>query len=152
MRLRPVLRLLSKVAAVGIPELLIVDDEPVNIQVLSAVLKAGHRIRFAVSGEQALAAVEQQHPDMILLDIMMPDMSGLELCRTLKGREATKHIPILFVTSNHDREVEQEGLAAGALDFIYKPIRPHLVRTRVNNYLELKQFRDRSADHAKEHE
>lgn len=137
----------------GIPELLIVDDEPVNIQVLSAVLKSGHRIRFAVSGEQALAAVEEQHPDMILLDIMMPDMSGIELCRMLKSREETRHIPILFVTSNHDREVEQDGLAAGALDFIYKPIRPHLVRARVNNYLELKQFRDQSgAGHAKEHE
>lgn len=141
-----------KVVVVDIPELLIVDDEPVNIQVLSAVLKTGHRIRFAISGKQALAAVEEQLPDMILLDIMMPDMSGLELCRLLQGRDETKHIPILFVTSNHEREVEQEGLAAGAMDFIFKPIRPNLVRSRVNNYLELKQLRDRSAAQAKEHE
>ncbi|CAM2010477.1 response regulator [Acanthopleuribacter pedis] len=127
------------------PELLIVDDEPVNIQVLSAVLKDRYRIRFAVSGEQALAMVQDHPPDLILLDIMMPDMSGIELCKLLKAKPATQSVPILFVTSNQEREVEVEGLSVGAMDFIYKPIRPHLVRARVANYLELKSARDQLA-------
>lgn len=126
-----------------VPELLIVDDEPVNIQVLSAVLKDRYRIRFSVSGQQALTMVEENPPDLILLDIMMPDMSGIELCKILKSRAGSEAIPVLFVTSNQEREIEVDGLAAGGTDFIYKPVRPHLVRTRIANYLELKQAREK---------
>ncbi|HBD07357.1 MAG TPA: two-component system response regulator, partial [Syntrophobacteraceae bacterium] len=86
--------------------------------------------------------VEKAHPDLILLDIMMPEMDGYEVCRRLKDDETTRHIPILFLTALADAADEAKGLALGAVDYITKPIHPELVRARVRNHLELKRYQN----------
>jgi putative two-component system response regulator len=124
--------------------ILIVDDIPANIQVLVSILREdGYQISVATSGKQALELVERVRPDLLLLDIMMPDMDGYEVCRCLKADEATLHIPVLFITALGDPEDEAKGLALGAVDYITKPIHPELVRARVRNHLELKRYQSR---------
>ncbi len=123
--------------------ILIVDDVPANIQVLVSVLKEdGYQISVATSGRQALELVGKVRPDLLLLDIMMPEMDGYEVCSRLKAEEATRHIPVLFITALADAEDEAKGLALGAVDYITKPIHPELVRARVRNHLELKQYQN----------
>lgn len=123
--------------------ILIVDDVPANIQVLVSILKEdGYQISVATSGKQALELVEKVHPDLLLLDIMMPEMDGYEVCRRLQADETTRHIPVLFITALADAEDEAKGLALGAVDYITKPIHPELVRARVRNHLELKQYQN----------
>jgi putative two-component system response regulator len=121
--------------------ILIVDDIPANIQVLVSILKEdGYQLSVATGGKQALDLIEKVGPDLVLLDIMMPDMDGYEVCRRLKADEATRHIPVLFITALVDAEDEAKGLALGAVDYITKPINPELLRARVRNHLELKQY------------
>jgi putative two-component system response regulator len=122
--------------------LLLVDDNVTNLQVLRETLEdLGARILVAKSGAAALAIVERTHPDLILLDIMMPEIDGYEVCRRLKADEATRQIPVLFLTALGDPEDEAKGLALGAVDYITKPIHPDLVRARVRNHLELSRRR-----------
>ncbi len=122
--------------------ILIVDDITANIQLLNGILGNEHRILFATSGHQALEMAQESLPDLILLDIMMPDMNGYEVCEKLKSTELTRHIPVIFLTALNDRENETEGLRLGAIDYIRKPYSPAIVQLRVRNHLELKKARD----------
>ena len=122
--------------------LLIVDDEPINIRMLDAMLRDDYDISAATSGEQALKRAFTTPPDLILLDIQMPTMDGYEVCRRLKDNEHTRDIPIIFVTAKTDTAEEIRGLELGAVDYITKPFHPLIVRIRLKNHLELKQQRD----------
>lgn len=111
--------------------ILIIDDIPLNLEVLGASLAREYDVQFATSGAQGLALVQQQAPDLILLDVMMPDMDGYQVLEILKSDPATQSIPVIFVTARNDVECETRALEAGAVDFIHKPINPVLVRARV---------------------
>jgi phosphoserine phosphatase RsbU/P len=124
-------------------KILIVDDSRINLKVLTDVLKAEYKIMAAKNGEQALqAAVKNPLPDLILLDIMMPDMDGFEVCRRLKANAATREIPIIFVTGLDESTDEAKGLELGAVDYITKPISPPIVKARVKSHLALKHNMD----------
>lgn len=117
---------------------LVVDDTPDNIDLLTEVLSDDYRIRVATSGEKALKIVySDEPPDLILLDIMMPGLSGLEICRRLKANPDRRRIPIIFVTAMTSVEDEKLGLELGAVDYITKPISPPIVRARVRTHLAL---------------
>ncbi|MTW20044.1 diguanylate cyclase domain-containing protein [Allochromatium palmeri] len=123
---------------------LIVDDQPANIHALAALLKKDYRILTATHGEKALElAAQAPPPDLILLDIVMPDMDGHEVCFRLKNDEATKAIPIIFVTALGEEQDEEHGLNLGAADYISKPFSPAIVRARVRNQINLKLRTDR---------
>ena len=121
---------------------MIVDDTPANIEILSESLGDDYELFFATSGADALELIRADKPDLILLDIMMPGMDGYQLCAILKEDPATRDIPIIFVTAMTGEEDEIKGLELGAIDYITKPISPHIVRARVKNHLELKRYRD----------
>ena len=122
---------------------LIVDDTPDNVWVLADTLKDGYTIMVARDGISALSMARQDvKPDLILLDVLMPDMNGYTVCSQLKSDDSTKDIPVIFVTSQGDSLDEEKGLALGAVDYIRKPFVPSLVRARVRTHLELKQHRD----------
>jgi diguanylate cyclase (GGDEF)-like protein len=121
---------------------LVVDDTPANIEILAGVLGAEYEILFATSGNDALEIALEQLPDLILLDVVMPDKDGYEVCRQLKANELTRDIPIIFITAMNQEEEESKGLGAGAIDYITKPFRSSIVRARVRNHLELKRYRD----------
>ena len=121
---------------------MIVDDTPANIEILSESLGDDYELFFATSGADALELIRADKPDLILLDIMMPGMDGYQLCSILKGDPATRNIPIIFVTAMIAEEDEIKGLELGAIDYLTKPISPHIVRARVKNHLELKRYRD----------
>ena len=125
--------------------ILIVDDTPANIQVLNASLQRDYRVLFSTSGSEALKVAAESNPDLILLDIMMPEMNGYEVCRRLKEDGALKDIPVIFVTALSEEENERQGLDLGAVDYIAKPFNPGIVRLRVKNQLELKTQRDKLA-------
>lgn len=120
-----------------IPKILVVDDEPNNLQVLKQVLGDSHMLLFAKSGERAIALANEQHPDLILLDVMMPDMDGFETCQQLKANKGTANIPVIFVTAMSEIENEYKGFEMGAVDYITKPISPSVVRARVKTHLSL---------------
>ncbi len=118
--------------------ILIVDDTPENIDVLVAVLGETYAIKAATNGERALKIATSKHrPDLILLDIMMPEMDGYEVCRRLKGNRLTQEIPVIFVTAMSGNEDEAKGFEMGAIDYITKPVSPPIVQARVRNILEL---------------
>jgi len=120
------------------PTILVADDSPQNIELLSRVLGQEYRIKVATSGEKALKIVySDEPPDLILLDIMMPDLSGLEVCQRVKSNPDRRRIPIIFVTAMTTVEDESLGLAMGAVDYISKPISPPLVQARVRTHLAL---------------
>jgi response regulator RpfG family c-di-GMP phosphodiesterase len=120
------------------PRLLLVDDQPVNIQALYEIFAADHEVFMATSGERALEFCLETPPDLILLDLVMVGMDGLEVCRRLKAARETRHIVVIFVTAHGGSESEAMGLDAGAVDFIYKPANPRIVRARVRTHLALK--------------
>ncbi|MEI7893465.1 MAG: diguanylate cyclase [Myxococcales bacterium] len=121
---------------------LIVDDAPTNIRVLAAALQDEYRVTFATNGPDALAVALRTPPDLILLDIIMPDMNGFELCKLLKSDPVLSEIPVIFITSMSDEEDETVGLELGAVDYITKPFKIPVVRLRVRNQLALKRQRD----------
>lgn len=121
------------------PSLLVVDDQPINIQVLSHIFSPDHLVRTATSGDAALAACAEQLPDLILLDVMMPGMDGHEVCRRLKADPRTRDIPVIFVTAQSTPQEEAAGLELGAVDFILKPVNAAVVRARVQTHLRLRQ-------------
>lgn len=124
-------------------KILIVDDERLNINVLHDLLKNEYKTMAAISGKQAIIAAESKSPpDLILLDIMMPEMDGYEVCRILKSNENTKDIPIIFVTAMGQTSDETKGLEFGAVDYLTKPIQPQIVHARIKTHLELKHQRD----------
>lgn len=125
------------------PLVLLVDDMPANVQVLANCLKDRYRLKVANSGERCIEVAElEPHPDLILLDIDMPELGGLEVCRRLKKDPQTSNIPIIFVTSKNTQDDEEKGLEVGAVDYITKPIRPAIVRARVNTQVSLKRQND----------
>ena len=123
-------------------QILIVDDAPLNIEMLGVMLADDYRISFAMDGQQAIGMIAKSQPDLILLDIMMPDMDGFEVCRYLKNDESLANIPIIFITVLGEATEESLGLSLGAADYISKPFNADLVRLRVRNHLELKKQRD----------
>jgi putative two-component system response regulator len=125
---------------------LIVDDTPENLRVLGELLHPHYQVRAVNSGERALRAVGvPPRPDLILLDIMMPGLDGYEVLRRLRADDRTRGIPVIFITAMDSPENEELGLALGAVDYIFKPIKPAIVLARVKTQLELKQARDRLA-------
>ena len=122
--------------------ILIVDDAPSNLAVLTEALRSEYEVRIASSGAQALRLVEESAPDLILLDILMPDMDGYEVCRRFKARAATRNIPIIFLTAKGDVADETLGLALGAVDYIVKPVSVPIVQARVRTHVELKRRGD----------
>ncbi|HOW62499.1 MAG TPA: ATP-binding protein [Candidatus Contendobacter sp.] len=122
--------------------ILIVDDAPANIEVLLGMLEDDYDLSFATSGRQALARLAKGYrPDLILLDVMMPEMDGYEVCATLKQDARTQNIPVIFVTARTDADSETRALTTGAVDFIHKPLNRAVVRARVKLHLELAQHR-----------
>ena len=116
--------------------LLIVDDEPGNIRILSNILAEDYLLSAATNAEQALTLAKSQSPDLILLDMVMPDLDGLAVCEALKAGEETRDIPVIFVTSMNDPENEERGLLAGAVDYIRKPVSPPIVKARVKIHIQ----------------
>ncbi len=120
------------------PKLLLVDDQPINIQTLFPIFSADYEVFMATTGAQALKVCANQYPDLVLLDVMMPDMDGHEVCRQLKANPATRNIPVIFVTAQDNPENESLGLQIGAVDFISKPVNAAVVRARVRLHLLLR--------------
>ena len=121
------------------PNILIVDDEPVNLRVLKAVLaSSGYRVREARNGPDALERAEDR-PDLILLDVMMPEMDGIETCRRLKDGEKTKDIPIIFLSAIEDPKMKALGIETGGVDFISKPFNTNELKARIKLHLTLQQ-------------
>lgn len=123
----------------SMPKLLVVDDFPVNAQLLFHIFSADHEVSMATSGEQALALCATQPPDLVLLDVKMPGMDGHEVFRRLKSNPATSDIPVIFVTAQNDPSEETLGLQLGAVDFISKPVNAAIVRARVRTHLLLRK-------------
>lgn len=123
------------------PLVLIVDDVLENVRLLGDSLSSMCRIQFASSGEECLQLIESQLPDLILLDVMMPGMSGYEVFSTLKTERFSQDVPVIFVTARNDANSESEAILAGAADFIHKPINVDVVRARVRMHLELAKHR-----------
>ena len=122
--------------------ILVVDDTPENIDLLRGMLSPEYKVKAATNGKKALQiAANEPQPDLILLDIMMPEMDGYEVCRQLKQDAHTAHIPVIFITAKTATEDEQYGLELGAVDYITKPFNPVIVETRVRTQLALYQQR-----------
>lgn len=123
--------------------ILIVDDMPINIQVLARPLKSDYNIKIATNGEMALKiAASRNPPDLILLDIIMPEMDGYEVCKRLKRDPRTQNIPVIFITAKSDVEDETRGLELGAVDYITKPFQIPIVKARVKTQINLKRKSD----------
>lgn len=120
------------------PKMLVVDDQPINIRVIHSLFKSQFDVIMAMNGEQALSQAEQHRPDLIILDVMMPDMDGYEVCRRLKANDNTRAIPVVFVTAHNDPTDEIQGISLGAIDFISKPINAVLVEARMKTYITFK--------------
>ena len=122
---------------------LVIDDAPADIAVLREELKTHYRVLAATDHLSALRILRSSpRPDLVLLDVMMPGMDGYQLCRDLKADVATRDIPVIFVTAKDADENEAEGFEAGCVDYITKPVNPHLVRSRVKAHVELKLARE----------
>jgi class 3 adenylate cyclase len=118
--------------------ILVIEDTPANIQTLSAILKgAGYEMSIATNGRQGLEALERIRPDLILLDIMMPEMDGFETCRRIKASTAWREIPVIFLTARTDTADIVRGFELGAVDYVAKPFNAHELLARVNTHLEL---------------
>ncbi|MFT6084866.1 MAG: diguanylate cyclase (GGDEF)-like protein [Glaciecola sp.] len=121
------------------PTILVVDDQRINLQILNNALSDDYHILAAMTGEQAIKVACESLPCLILLDVMLPDISGHDVCRALKRNELTKHIPIIFVTAQSRPEDELIGLQLGAVDYFRKPLLLPLIKVRVRNQIELVQ-------------
>ena len=118
---------------------LIVDDEPVNLAALSALLKPHVRVRVARSGDKAVALARKLQPDLVLLDVDMPGMDGYETCRQLRALPDAQGVPIIFVTGRDSEAAEERGFAVGGVDYVHKPVGPGLLLARVRTHLALRQ-------------
>jgi putative two-component system response regulator len=125
------------------PCVLVVDDTPDNLTLMGAILSEQYRVKATTDGRKAIQIVESDdRPDLILLDIMMPNLDGYEVCRILKTGARTAPIPVIFLTSKTDVEDEKKGLELGAVDYIAKPVSPPILLARVKTHLQLKSARD----------
>jgi putative two-component system response regulator len=124
------------------PRILIVDDESFYTEVLDNLLRGDYYIDIADNGAAALEqALHEPQPDLILLDVMMEDIDGYEVCKELKTRSATRDIPVIFLTVRSDVNDEVQGFNLGAVDYITKPMSPPIVRARVKTHIEIQQLR-----------
>ncbi|OHU86205.1 MULTISPECIES: EAL domain-containing protein [Pseudoalteromonas] len=121
------------------PRILVVDDEPINLVVLAEVLKDCAQVDTCPSAKEAIKLAQQNSYHIVLLDIDMPELNGIEVCRALKSSERTAHSTVIFVTSHKDTEIEYEALTVGGIDFLRKPIDARLCQLRVQNHLKLKR-------------
>jgi phosphoserine phosphatase RsbU/P len=125
---------------------LIVDDAPANLQMVRSILKDDFKIRVATSGAKALDLVKAEpHPDLILLDVTMPEMDGYEVCGVLKATPESRDIPVIFLTGKTDTDDETKGFKVGAVDYIHKPFSPAVVKARVHTHLVLREAREQLA-------
>jgi sigma-B regulation protein RsbU (phosphoserine phosphatase) len=125
---------------------LLVDDAPANLQVVRSILKSTYKIQIATSGEKALKLANQSPaPDLILLDVMMPEMDGYEVCSRLKSAADTRDIPVIFLTGQTETDDETKGFEVGAVDYIHKPFSPAVVKARVHTHLMLCAIREQLA-------
>lgn len=134
---------MSDAAKPSRPTILVVDDTPQNLSLMSDLLEANYTMRLVLNGARALKIASTNPPDLILLDIMMPEMDGYEVCRQLKANPATSHIPVMFITAMHEVQDEEKGLELGAADYLTKPISPPIVLARVRHQLALKLAADK---------
>jgi len=126
------------------PTILVVDDTPANVTLMSGLLQQEYTVKAATNGERALKiAFGEQPPDLILLDIIMPEMDGYEVCRQLKANPATAQIPVIFLTAKSDSEDEALGLAMGAVDYITKPVSPAIAMARIGTQMSLYRHKQR---------
>ena len=116
---------------------LIVDDEPSNIRIISSLLASEYKVLTAKSGDKALEVAYNEQPDLILLDVVMPELDGFSVIKKLKSDDATKSIPVVFITALDSQSDEEQGLKLGAVDYIHKPFHQGIVLARVKNHLEL---------------
>lgn len=123
-------------------KLLVVDDTPENLIILYKILRKEYEVIGANSGKEALLALAENRPDLILLDVMMPEMDGLELCRILKVDPRYRDIPVIFITALSDEVDESRGFAAGAVDYLSKPLKPAILSHRVAVHLELQSQKE----------
>lgn len=131
--------MLADLTSKSFSRILVVDDEPVNLRVLKQILQEHYQLMFATNAKQAQELLKKELPDLILLDVMMPDMTGFELCALLKADEKLQKIPVIFVTALKDELDETQGFNVGAVDYITKPLSPAIVRARVKTHLSLVQ-------------
>ncbi len=131
-------------------KVLIVDDVPNNITVLTEILKSDYKLICATNGNDALKIMTSSIPDIILLDIMMPDMDGYEVCRQIKLNDRTKNIPVIYLTAKNEEADENKGLETGAVDYISKPFSPTILKHKVRIHTELKRHRDNLEEIVKE--
>jgi PleD family two-component response regulator len=125
------------------PSILIVDDEPINIDLLVDSFECDYEVLAATDGKTALEKAQRERPDLILLDVLMPGIDGYEVCRRLKGNRETQNIPVIFITALSGGADEIRGLELGARDYLTKPIDPPSVKARVNNQVKLKYAQDK---------
>ena len=122
------------------PSILVIDDTPGNLSLLNQLLREHYRVRLANSGPRGLELAAMAPPDLVLLDIMMPDMDGYQVFQRLQSDPATRRIPVIFLTAKVGAEDEERGLAMGAVDFIHKPIAPSVVLARVRTHLQIRHW------------
>jgi putative two-component system response regulator len=123
--------------------ILIIDDEPTNISILNELLQPDYNVIFSKDGPTGIKiATSSAPPDLILLDIVMPDLDGYQVAELLKSDEATQNIPIIFITAKGYEDDEIKGFELGAVDYIAKPFKPIIVKARIKSHLELKRHRD----------
>lgn len=123
-------------------KILIVDDSPVNIQVLNELLASEYDIFVSTNGNDAIELVDKISPDLILLDIMMPGMDGFTVCSILRAKSHLKDVPIIFITALKEPDEECYGLELGAVDFVTKPFNPAIIKLRIRNQLDLRLYRE----------
>jgi DNA-binding response OmpR family regulator len=126
--------------------ILIVDDTPENLKMLYKILRYDYEVLGASGGEEALRLMKSTQPDMVLLDVMMPEMSGFEVCRHIKADESIQDIPVIFITALTEEPDETQGFELGAVEYITKPFKPAILRHRINTHLKLKAQRDELAE------
>src|SRR5215475_9218788 len=127
--------------------ILIVDDTPTNIGVISGALKDSYKTKIATNGQKALAlASAEDKPDLILLDVMMPEMDGYEVCSRLKADPATREIPVIFLTGQTSADDETHGFEVGAVDYVHKPFSSAVVKARVRSHILLREARAQLAE------
>ncbi|HKY92651.1 MAG TPA: response regulator [Nevskiaceae bacterium] len=132
------------------PIVLVVDDQAMNLAICEAILSDRYEIECAGSGAQALEKVAARAPDLIMLDVMMPEMDGYEVCRRLKADPSTARIPVIFLTGKHEIEDEIQGFALGCVDYIGKPFNAALVLARLDVHLKLAQREKRLTEKLRE--
>src|SRR5215471_2883009 len=126
--------------------ILVVDDTPLNISVITGALKDTYKTKVATNGPKALAiAAADEKPDLILLDVMMPEMDGYEVCRRLKADPTTREIPVIFLTAQTEAQDETRGFQVGAVDYVHKPFSPAVMKARVHTHLVLRETREKLA-------